>query len=445
MKATGALIVIAALLMAIAGTASAAHPMIAAAGPAGTAVGNAVAGAAAGSGIAAAAKGSPDKAISIAGGNISVVQTSEYYIPAGDLVDDDVYLWAQMLDIDGTLDGDIFAWVQTADVSGVVVQDINMFAQDIVISGDVKDDVRVACQNLTVDGVISGDLIGAGADISVREGALVEGDLLVASGVVTVDGEVLGDARIGTGVFTLTGHIAGDVNVTTDGGITMGETAKIGGDLTYEGPMEIDFRPGSVAGTVTFKPPEKDEKCGDWEIPGAFKLALWIIEFIAAIVTGSILVALTKDHARRTAETIRVKPFKSLGIGFIAFICAPIVALITLVLIVTAPVAMLITFGYLICVYIAKFYVAIWLGNLILRRHNKPDVSPIPAMLLGLVIVYLVTAIPIVGTLIGIVIIFFGFGALLQRRETRLDRAFEPAPAAPDALPNGFPGSQTEA
>jgi len=438
MRAASLLIV--ALLMLAVGTASAAHPMIvASADPVGTAVGGAV-----GKAVTSGVGGSPDKVISIAGGNISVVQTSEYYIPSGDVVSDDLYLWAQSLDIDGTLDGDIYAWVQAADLSGVVIQDVNMFAQDIVITGEIKDDLRVGCQNLTIDGVVRGDVLGAGADIKVREGALIEGDLLAAAGVVTMNGEVLGDARIATGMLTMNGHIAGDVDVTTDGGIEMGETAKIGGNLTYQGPSEIEFRPGSVAGSVTFKPPEKHE-AKDFKIPGVFKTVLWIIQFIAAIITGTILVALTKDHARRTAETIRRKPFKSLGIGFIAFICAPVVALITLVLIVTWPVAMLVTLGYLVCVYIAKFYVAIWLGNLILRRENKPDVSPIPAMLLGLVIVYAVTAIPVAGTLIGILIIFFGFGALLQRRETRLDRAFEPQPAATDALPNGFPGVETEA
>jgi hypothetical protein len=162
-------------------------------------------------------------------------------------------------------------------------------------------------------------------------------------------------------------------------------------------------------------------------------------------VAGTVIVALTKDHARRTSETIRTKPLKSLGIGFVTFICMPIVLLILLVLIITAPLMFVVTLAYLIMLYIAKFYVAIWLGDLILRRSGRTDVSPIPSLLLGLVPIYLVTAIPFLGTFIGIVIIFFGVGALLQRRETRLDTAFEPAPMpeSPSGLPNNFPGERT--
>jgi len=62
-------------------------------------------------------------------------------------------------------------------------------------------------------------------------------------------------------------------------------------------------------------------------------------------------------------------------------------------------------------------------------------------MLLGLVILYVVTAIPVAGTLISFLIVFLGIGALLQRRETRLEAAFEAEPSEPEGLPNGFPGA----
>ena len=150
---------------------------------------------------------------------------------------------------------------------------------------------------------------------------------------------------------------------------------------------------------------------------------------------------LTSDHARKTAEIIRTKPLKSLGIGFVTYICMPLVLLLLLVFILTIPLMFVVGLAYAIALYIAKFYFSIWLGNIILGRGGRTDVSPIPSMLLGLTLVYLVTAIPFVGTLVGIVIIFFGLGALMQRKETKLDAAFEPAPAASNGLPNEFPGT----
>ena len=247
-----------------------------------------------------------------------------------------------------------------------------------------------------------------------------------------------------TGFLDLDGTIAGNAEVTTDGGIRLGENASVGGDFFYEGPSRIDIPDGVVAGEVTFNRVVKRDDDFDFNFAGA-SLVMHLLGFICALVAGTIIVALTSDHARKTAETIRTKPLKSLGIGFVTYICMPLILLLLLVFILTIPLMFVVGLAYAIALYIAKFYVSIWLGNVILGRGGRTDVSPIPSMLLGLTIVYLVTAIPFVGTLVGIVIIFFGLGALMQRKETRLDAAFEPAPVVSNGLPNEFPGAGTGA
>ena len=399
------------------------------------------AGGAVGRAIGAAAQSVTTSGTNITfGRSYSVSQADLFYIPADETRSEDAYLWAARLDIDGTLDGDLIAWVQHAEIDGVVTQDVNLFAQRITITGEVSDDVRVGCQELVVEGRIRGDLIAGAANIYIREGAVIEGSLLIGAGVIDLDGEVLGNAKIATGVLTMDGTIGGSAEVISDGGITLGDEAVIAGDLHYSGPSEIEFRQGAVRGGISFKRTEHEDT-EDFSIPSGAKVVLRIFMLLAAIIAGSIIIALTKDHARRTANTIRTRPMKSLGIGFVAFICAPIVAIIALVLIITIPVSFILMLGFAIAAYVAKFYVAIWLGDLILSRGDSPGRSPIPSMLLGLVILYVVTAIPVAGTLISFLIVFLGIGALLQRRETRLETAFEAEPSEPEGLPNGFPGA----
>lgn len=377
---------------------------------------------------------------------ITINQEGSYIVPKGEVRTDDVYTWAQRLEVMGTLDGDIIAGFQSGEISGTVTQDLNGAANTMTISGEVGDDVRFACETFYVSGRIGGDLLVAARDVQILPGAVVEGDVFIACGTATIDGSVGGRARVFTGALGMNGTIAGNAEITTDGGIRLGPDAHIGGDLVYEGPTPMEIPEGIVAGDITWHEKLEKEFESGFEWPAGVNTFFHFLSFFMALVAGSVIVALTKDHARRTAEIIRTKPLKSLGIGFVTFICMPIVLLILLVLIITAPLMFVGTLAYLIMLYIAKFYVAIWLGNLILKRSGRVDVSPIPSLLLGLVIIYLVTAIPIAGTFIGIVIIFFGIGALLQRRETRLDVAFEPAPAgaSPDSLPNNFPGGGTE-
>lgn len=418
------------------------------AAPAAGTVARATAGAAANAAadaVESATDDTPVGKITIGGGSLTMVQTAAYEVPIDTVEEKDLYLWSMKLNVNGTLDGDVIAWVQYGRINGTVTQDVNAFCQELTIDGEVGDDVRVFAQNLTVNGVVRGDAIVLGANVTINDGAVIEGNLIVAGGVATMDGTVMGDASIVGGVLDMNGTVKGDARIIMDGGINLGESARIDGDLEYGGPAEIPIPPEAVGGGISFVQKVKTDfsDLDFLKLPAGIGVLFQIFLFITALIAGLVIISITSDHARRTASTIMHKPLKSLGIGFVAAICMPIVIIIALVLIVTAPLSAMLFLAYLIVLYIAKFYVAIWIGNLILGRRGRDGASPIPGFLLGLPIVYVLVAIPFLGNLFMILAIFLGFGALLQRKETRLDRAFEaPAPpAALDGLPNGFPGS----
>lgn len=361
-------------------------------------------------------------------------------IAPGDTLTRDLYLWGQLLEVDGTLDGDVVTWVQTAKVTGVITEDMNVFAQDVGITGVVGDDVRAFGQSLSLDGRVAGDVLAVGATVAVSDRTVIGGDLRAACGVATVNGTVAGDLALYAGQVNLSGKVLGNAEIVSDGGIVFGENAEIAGNLVYKSPEPVELRPGMVKGTVTFTPQAPDED-DDFEIPKGVGPFFHVFLFLAALIAGSILISLTKDHANRTAGIIRRKPLKSLAIGFIAFICLPVIIVITLVLVLTIPLSMVLTLGYLIAAYVAKFYVAIWLGSIIVRRAADSKKSPVPVMLLGLLILYVATALPFVGTLITFLTVFLGLGALLQRKETRLDQVFEQQAEPNGALPGAFPGT----
>ncbi len=390
----------------------------------------------------------PSSGMCITANTMRFEQTGSFLVPEGETQSCDVYIWTQSFNVEGTLDGDAFVWAQWLTVDGTLTQDLAAFAQDVTINGIIGDDVRVFAQNVYIHGTIKGDALIGAANLIIYEDAVIEGSLLAGAGRMTHRGTVKGDARIAGGELTMSGAIDGNAELLTDGGITLLDGAHIGGDLIYQGPTRIEFGSGICSGSITFKQQDdENEVAAIIDFTGRFKSALHLFCFIAAIVAGSILIAVTKNHARKTANIIRKKPLKSVGIGFIAFICMPIIIILSIVFIVTIPLGLLVlTPAYIVALYIAKFYVALWLGSMILRRGDAIMTrSPVPPMLLGLLCVYIITAIPVVGTLIGVIIIFFGLGALLQRKETGLATAFEPTPVSEDVgLPSAFPGTGTE-
>jgi len=358
-------------------------------------------------------------------------------VALGDTLARDIYQFGGALHIDGVVKGDVISWVQTARVGGEVTQDLNVFAQDVSVTGRVGDDLRAFCQSVALSGTVGSDMLALAGTVDIGPGAVVEGNLRAACGVATMNGTVAGDLVIYTGKAVINGRVLGDAIIAGDGGIDFGEKAEIMGNLLYHAPAPITLRPDLVHGNVSFKPTEAEEK-HEFKFPKGLGVGFRIFLFIAAVIAGSILIALTRDHADRTATIIRRKPLKSLAIGFIAFICVPIIVIIAIALILTIPLAMVLALAYAIAAYIAKFYVAVCVGRLVLRRGDGQG-PPVPMLLLGLAILYLLTAVPYAGTIISFLIVFLGLGALLQRKETRLDKVFEQQAEPNEALPGAFP------
>ena len=77
-------------------------------------------------------------------GKIDVQQAECYLVPEGETKVADLYIWAQCLEIEGTLDGDIIAGFQEGKITGTVTQDLNGASETMRITGVVGDDVRFA-------------------------------------------------------------------------------------------------------------------------------------------------------------------------------------------------------------------------------------------------------------------------------------------------------------
>ncbi len=145
--------------------------------------------------------------------------------------------------------------------------------EDVVVIGPdevIEDDLYVGGGEVTVDGTIEGDLVVAGGDIIVN--GTVEGDLIAAGGAITVTGTIKDDARIAGGRLTLTGEIGDDVMAagyslevaqgSTIGGIlsVVGYQASLAGDVKEDvkGALAALTIAGHVGGNVEVEVGEAD-------------------------------------------------------------------------------------------------------------------------------------------------------------------------------------------
>ena len=348
-------------------------------------------------------------------------------IPRGEVRTDDLYTFADVVLIAGSLDGDLvtasrgirvtgritgnlIAAATRMTVAGQVDGDVVAAAETIDMHGTVGDTARVFANRANVSGTVGGDLMSWSNQLDVMEDATIAGDLRSSGSFVRVGGTVDGDMRATAGRIVIEGTVRGDANLTADR-IILAPEAEILGDLRYSSRRPL--RPGAadrVAGTIT-----AIEDVDDTDAAGFawWQILLWVWQTLAALLTGSVLVVLVGPVLNRTVAALGGRATIATLIGFAAFLIVPILAVVTLATLVGLPLGLAVGALYLGALYIAKIPVAVWLGDRLLTRVGRPGASRFATLAIGIVLLYALFAAPYVGWLIWLFATWLGLGAMV--------------------------------
>lgn len=283
-----------------------------------------------------------------------------------EVVDDDLYIFAATIVVDGTIKGDLVTAGQTITINGVVEGDLMAAGQTVIINGEVMDDARIAGAALQVgsEAVVGDDLVAAGASLETMAGSQVGGDLVVGSGQALLAGDVAGDVIAGTAALELRGEFGGNVEAYVEmtaesddmppmnmymnqspialpqvpGGLTIADGAKIAGDLTYSSNIEIPIPSGAVSGKVTrTKVQIETGKVAVAPTP-AQKVSDWAMDMLRLAVTlillGLFLGWLFPNFMKALPEFVQSKPWAALlwgAVSYAGFFFALLIVLLAMI------------------------------------------------------------------------------------------------------------------
>jgi len=142
------------------------------------------------------------------------------------------------------------------------------------------------------------------------------------------------------------------------------------------------------------------------------KLFFSFVGLISALVLGFLLVSFYPNYSRRAAENIQTRPWVALGVGLLALIVTPIIIAVLLTTVVGISLAFILLASYYIYLSLAKIFVMLLMGYWILKFFTK-DAGLGWSLLAGAIVFYLLSLIPILGTLITFVALLLGFGTML--------------------------------
>lgn len=393
-------------------------------------------------------------------------------IGADEVVNDDLYAFGSTVMIDGTIKGDLITGASQVTVNGIVEGDIMAAAQTVVINGTVGESIRTAGAVIRIgpQAHIGKDLVAAGSSIETQTGSSVAGDAMLGAVQALLAGQIGKDVKGGFERLELRGSVAGDVNVTVGRadsttlprqffdngtvatpsvppGLTVDNTAHIGGKLLYQAPQEATIDHAAQVGGVapTIQPVAQPTPVNPF--------VAMMRHLGALLLIGLLLMWVIPRAIERLASRVEARPLPILGWGALSGIALAIVILIVvpaaatmlavlfgmltlgrlvlLVIGVGVLIDALLATGFMVAAsYLAQTVVGYEAGRWLLQRFqpawNENIFAP---LVLGIVLYVLLAAIPVLGSLVALLVALLGLGAAFTWLIERFGRA--PAASAP--------------
>ena len=329
-----------------------------------------------------------------------------------------------MLNLTETVEGDALLAGGNVAIAGEVKGDLVVAGGDVSIGGAVGDDLYAAGGSVQLDSIVSGNARLAGGDVTVGPATVVTGALSLSGGRVEFDGNTHEYLQASGGSVRINGEVHGDAEVRAEQ-LEIGPDTRIGGRLVYRGPAEPEVPEGAlIAGGVEFHQDSarrffEDAKPHVHDAVRGVGTFLW---FAGVFVTAVLFVLLFPRFSSDSAAAIGRKPLQSLGLGLAILVCVPFVAVLLIITIIGIPLALLLLSLYLLVLFLGWVTAALFVAQrgLAALRPGRPATRgwQLFALLLGLVVLWLVTQVPLAGGLIGFIALLAGIGALTWRTWT---------------------------
>jgi hypothetical protein len=343
-------------------------------------------------------------------------------VAANETVDDTLLVAGNTVRVEGVVDGDLLAFAGNLEVRGTVKGDVVSFAKRIVVSGTVEGHIYSFSQSLDLDGQLGHSLYAWVQSLRVDNRGHVGDGIVVGAGDATLEGEVKRSVTIFTGNADVSGSIGRDLNM-AGGGLTLANTARVGGNLTARVHQLKDVHIADGATIAGKRDVQVRVRKSQFTRPGFyFFQTVWLA---AAMLVGWLALVLFPGFVRASTQEVGTG-WRSLGIGVGVLAGVPVAIVVAAITLVGIPLSLMLCASYLAAIYLAKIWVGAFLGQVILKPSAATKGDWLLGLLLGLLILTIIGYIPFLGGLVRLGMVCLGLGAFAWQ----LYQASRPAIAA---------------
>ena len=282
---------------------------------------------------------------------------------------------ASQLDISGEVFKDTFAVGNEIQIDGSIGRDLYALGNTIAIDGNVARDVYIGGEELSIRGRIGGDIKFAGDSIYISSRSVIDGDLDLYANEITIE-----------------------------------EGAVIEGTVTYQSSVESISIPQNIKTKInevkTVEAPQENI------FVEAVKSLLWwsVANFILFAVLRALFPKMfEKIKSIYTEDTVQ-KYCSSCGWGVLSIFVIPFLSVLCIFTLIGSTVGviglLLYTIGFMIATVIAGYAIA----NTIIDK----DMNGLLKGLIGILMIEILRRLPVIGGLIAFIVNGIAFGTVIK-------------------------------
>ncbi len=328
-------------------------------------------------------------------------------IRSGETVDESLLASGESVNIDGTVNGNLFAFARRIVIKGDIKGDVFSFGQILDVDGTVEGSVYTWNQSVDVRGRVAHSVFVGAETLQLEPTGRVDADVLVGCGEMRLQGTVGRDVTAGCGSAEVRGEVGRNLRAYTDQ-LTLVAPGRVGGNLEarVDKKEHVQIEPGAtVAGHTEVR--LRAKRPSRYTRPGFY---LWQgIQLMAALVTGLLLFwlfpALFGVRLGKAGSLLQAT-----GVGFLVLAATPVAAIIAGITLIGLPIALLGLVVWVAGLYLAKIFVAALVGRVMMRPPVGQLRPFVPALLMGLVIVFVASNLPYLGGWVRLLVMLLGLG-----------------------------------
>lgn len=325
--------------------------------------------------------------------------------------DSDLYLFDDNIVMDQLVDGNVFLFGNNIEITGKVNGSLYVFGNKVTFkSGSYVVHTIYACAN---EVYFEGDA----------------NDLYVVCNTLnmTYDSFIVRDLRVGANNFTYSGGVGRNAYVAADNFTFTTEDENDGiifGDLNYSSKSQLDLSKEFVQGNlnyteisdVSYEPTVKDIIIN--------KLTDLLISLFTTVVVFLLVLWLAPKFMEKSSSFVSSKALPAFGIGLVALIVIPIVAICLMISAIGISVAFALLGLYVSMLLICTAIVNTCITNKIKEKFNfSQKYQTALALIVTTIVVWALQQIPYIGGFIGFILVVTGLGTMFMYLFTKNKKA----------------------